>query len=171
MSHIRKIDQFIADFENARREYTLAREKIDLLRLQALSLKSPTINDEPRGTEPSDPMRMMDDYIDKEREVVGELAKQYIKATMDFKDLINTIGDKRKRRVLEDRYLLEKSVQVIAKEQDVTKRWVYELIRQGLDEMDKTLHNSSLKVHNASQYNVRCRIMPTPFPPDNPIDS
>lgn len=89
-------------------------------------------------------MKVVDDYIDKEREVVGELAKQYIRATMDFKDLINTIEDKRKRRVLEDRYLLEKSVQVIAEDQYVTKRWVYNLIRQGLDEMDKAVHNSSL---------------------------
>ena len=144
MNHIRKIDQVIADFETIRREYTLAREKIDLLRSQALSLKSPTIKDEPRGTEPSDPMRTVDDYIDKEREVVGELANRYIKATMDFKDLINTIGDKRKRRVIEDRYLLEKPVQVIAKEQDVTKRWVYDLIRQGLNEMDESVRNTSL---------------------------
>lgn len=144
MSHIRKIDQFIADFESARREYTLAREKIELLRSQALSIKSPTFSDEPRGSQPSDPMKVVDDYIDKEREVVGELAKQYIRATMDFKDLINTIEDKRKRRVLEDRYLLEKSVQVIAEDQYVTKRWVYNLIRQGLDEMDKAVHNSSL---------------------------
>lgn len=144
MSHIRKIDQFIADFETTRREYTLAREKVDLLRSQALSIKSPTFSNEPRGSEPSDPMRTVDEYIDKEREVVGELANQYIKATMDFKDLINTIEDKRKRRVIEDRYLLEKSTQVIAEEQDITRRWVYDLIRLGLNEMDKALHNSSL---------------------------
>lgn len=122
----------------------MAREKIDILRSQALSIKSPTFSDEPRGSGPSDPMKVVDEYIDKEREVVGELANRYIKTVMAFKDLINTIGDKRKRQVIEDRYLLEKPVQVIAEEQDVTKRWVYELIRQGLDEMDKALHNTSL---------------------------
>lgn len=116
-------------------------EELDQLRDLASSVSSSNLSGMPhspnRDVEPSF-VRCLPKIIDLENKINDEIDK-YVDLKEEIRSKIEQIPDKNERLILQNRYLLFHTWEVIAEELNFTTQWVHEIHKRALQDFSKNL--------------------------------